>query len=63
MTRWIGKRIYYTCEYCGKPFTVNKQGCIYEEETEKAYCSETCKRMELVNETTRTGQKGRGGMA
>lgn len=42
MSRYIGKRVSYTCSHCNKPFTINKNTVDLTETTGKIYCSEKC---------------------
>ncbi len=39
MSKWIGKRVFYTCDYCGKFFTINKKTVSNEK---GVFCSKEC---------------------
>jgi hypothetical protein len=42
MTRYIGKRVFYMCDQCGKPFTLNKKSITDRTNNGEVFCSERC---------------------
>jgi hypothetical protein len=42
MSRYIGKRVSYTCGFCNKLFTLNKKSVDDSQKTNEVFCSITC---------------------
>lgn len=42
MSRYIRKRVFYHCDYCNKPFTINKN-CVDDwKYSDNIFCSRKC---------------------
>lgn len=42
MSRYIGKRVFYHCGECKKPFTLNKKSVDVLETLNAVFCSKEC---------------------
>jgi hypothetical protein len=50
MSRYIGKRVHYTCDWCGKLFSWGKNSVDDTENSGKCFCSGNCFSQYKINE-------------
>jgi hypothetical protein len=51
MSKYIGKRVYYTCGWCGGLFTLNEKSIIDTEKSGECFCNKKCHSEYKVNKT------------
>jgi hypothetical protein len=49
MSRYIGKRVHYTCGWCGRLFTLNKNSIDDTENSGECFCGKKCRSEYKIN--------------